>query len=144
MKCYFHKIGLYIIFLMLFSLLNPSSISYAANGSDSFYIGDSDSIYIWNGNHYFENQGNTYYQFTVDVLGISFDIEHLVIMTNYGNLEFENLSGSHAGRYANASLFSDQEINAFRILQAIGTINGKQYDLTNIIIPREHKSIPII
>jgi hypothetical protein len=132
---------IFVFNVMYFFIIFSSINSYAQNK----YVGDA-SVEIWNSAVIWAGQGNFAYRFFIDAQGLNFsdinDVTNFVIQTNFGDINFEDgFNTSEAGRYSIGILYSPEEITEIRITKAIGVVNGKMLDLTNILNVR--KFIPV-
>jgi hypothetical protein len=134
---------IYVFSIIYFFIIFSSINSYAQHK----YVGDAYAE-IWNDNIVWAGEGNFAYSFCIDAQGlISSDIDevtNLVIQTNFGDINFENsINTSSAGRYGTGFLYSPEDITEIRIIKAIGVVNGKMLDLTNILNVREFIPVKI-
>jgi hypothetical protein len=140
---YLFKIYLFVALCVLTIIVSPN-ISYAQEK----YLGEG-SINIWNSNVVWAGMGQFAYIFTVDADGLRLsniqEITNLIINTDYGDITFDSvIDTSDAGRFADGQLFSEQDITEIRIIKAIGVVDGKMLDLTDIISIYEFTPVKII
>jgi hypothetical protein len=137
-------------FLLKIIVLTVIAISYVtANvsyGQERYY--GKATLEIWNSDILWAGQGNLAYNFTIDGQGLVNDpeidsITNLVITTNFGDITFDEINASDAGRYVVGHLYSPEDIETIEIIKAIAVIKGKMIDITNCISIRDFKPVKI-
>jgi hypothetical protein len=137
-----------IVALAVCFLLYGSGLSRAQDNKLPPYEGES--LIIWNTNALGAPQGLTAYLFTVDTQDfcVSRDgtttLNDLVIVTNFGNIEFSHqFDCSDAGRFGDGLLLSAEEFQSLNILSASATVNVKKYDFSSKIAVKEFKPLKL-
>ncbi|MDR2367867.1 MAG: hypothetical protein LBF58_07145 [Deltaproteobacteria bacterium] len=129
------KFILFFLFILAYLLVDITLLSA---------LEKDEPIEIWNTNSLSANHGYFSYFFYIDSFNITGQIDKLIIKTNIGEMEFNDVTGSRGGRYQEAMISTDQGFDFVEIIQAIGIIGGKQYDVTNNIKWRIFEPKPII
>jgi hypothetical protein len=136
-----------ILILILLSLTIFTNIGHAQDKYQD--EGTAGSVYIWNSGIY-SDVGYIGYLFTIDVKYLITtninDITGLVIQTNYGDIKFDDeYHATENTLIMNGTLDASRAIEGeLQIIKALGVVNGKILDITDLFDPFEFTPVKIV
>jgi hypothetical protein len=128
--------------LSLFVFIPPPDVAYSQI-AQKYNFETIDIINISQSVFFAVNSGFLEYEFIVEYNNFSFDADNLVIFTNFGKIEFEDLSSARAGRIGRGYLITNQSVDKIVIFAAHVTVGDNYYNVLPILNYLKYDPIPI-
>ncbi|MDR2458372.1 MAG: hypothetical protein LBD41_07890, partial [Clostridiales Family XIII bacterium] len=136
-----------ILILILFFFTIFTNIGHAQDKYQE--EGTAGIVNIWNSGNFWV-RGNSGYFFTIDVHELNLkninDITGLVIQTNYGDITFdEEYHATGDTLFMTGTLHTSIPIEGeLQIIKALGVVDGKILDITDLFYPIEFTPVKIV